>query len=116
MTPAQQAAAVYRREECARTFQEDLEAHMLNGYVFNTPTFFMMGRPVARLADPKLIVNPWHKFEREACDCWLVYLYAGDLREWLRYVPYRLPWVGFERGNVLRFHRFARIRSLVKSG
>lgn len=102
MTPVEQAAAVYEREECARTFREDLEAHLLNGYVFSTPTMFMMGRPVRHDAPPEDLVNPWVVFPREECDAWMVYLAAGNLAEFWTVEPFPLVYVIFERQNVLR--------------
>lgn len=103
-SPAQLAAEVYRREPCARTFGEDVEAHLINGYVFSTPTYFAMGRAVDSSASNQLVVNPWHVFPVEQCDAWLVYLVAGDMREaWGRF-PYFLPKIGFERKNVLRYY------------
>jgi len=45
-SPVERAAQVYQREECASSFQSDLEAHLLNGYVFSTPQAFAMGRPL----------------------------------------------------------------------
>ncbi len=108
MTPVERAAAVYQREPCARTFREDLEAHLLNGYVFSTPETFVMGRLVQHDADPDLIVNPWHRFETG--DCWLVYLAAGDIiREARRWMPWPVPWLAWERGNRLRFWRTDRV-------
>ena len=116
MTPVEGAAAVYEREGCARTFREDLEAHLLHGYVFSTPSCFLMGRPVVKGADPVLIVNPWHVFERERCDCWMVYLCAGDMREAFVFAPYALPWVCWQRKNKLRYHCFERARGLAVAG
>lgn len=101
MTPFEQAVAVYEREGCAESFREDLEAHLLNGYVFSTPDTFLMGRLVQHDADPALILNPWHRFETG--DCWMVYLAAGNIvREVERWMPYRLPYVAWERENKLR--------------
>ncbi len=108
LSPVERAAAVYDREPCARTFREDLEAHLLNGYVFSTPETFLMGRVVQRDADPALIVDPWHRFE--AGDCWMVYLSAGCiLRDVPRLMPFPLPWLAWERGNKLRFWRTERV-------
>lgn len=110
MTPVERAAAVYQREPCARTFREDLEAHLLNGYVLSTPATFVMGRLVQRDAPPELIVDPWHRFETG--DCWLVYLAAGDiLREARRWMPWPVPWLAWERSNRLRFWRTERVLS-----
>jgi hypothetical protein len=102
VTPAEQAAAVYDREPCARTFREDLEAHLLNGYVFSTPSAFAMGRPVRSSADPAQIVNPWHSFNREECDAWQVYLAAGDISSVIHLEPFPLTFYFWERNNVLR--------------
>lgn len=103
MTPVEQAAAVYQREACARSFDDDLAAHLKGGYVFSTPDAFVMIRPVRSFADERLIVDPWVKFEREDCNAWLVYLAAGDLASLLPLLPYPLPLIGWERKNRLRW-------------
>ncbi len=108
MTPVELAAAVYQLEECARSFQEDLEAHLLNGYVFATPDFFVMGRVVRSSASPREIVNPWVKFEQ--ADAWLIYLMAGDVEKALQMLPYDLPRIGWERSNALRFWPLGKFR------
>lgn len=104
MTPVEQAAHVYETEPCARTFREDLEAHLLNGYVFSTPELFVMGRPVDSSASYKLVTDPWHIFPAETCDAWLCYLAAGDLHKMPAVIPYQLSKIGFERKNVLRYY------------
>ena len=105
MTPVWMAAAVYEAEPCARSFREDLEAHLQNGYVFSTPTAFVMGRPVDSGADPAQIVDPWHGFNPAECDAWLVYLAAGNIADVLRQEPFQLTFFMWERKNVLRrFH------------
>jgi hypothetical protein len=114
MTPVEHAAAVYGSEACARTFREDLEAHLFNGYVFNTPDLFVMGRAVNSTADAAAIVDPWHAFESERCDAWLVYLAAGDLGKLIELFPYPLPKIGFERMNKLRFYRFCEFTPRLK--
>ena len=104
MTPVELAASVYAHEPCARTFREDLEAHLLNGHVFSAPDFFVMGRVVDSQADGKFIVDPWVRFDEG--DAWLVYLAAGDLRAMWRLLPFPKEFIGWERSNVLRFWRF----------
>lgn len=112
MTPVERAAAVYAREPCARTFREDLEAHLLHGYVWSSPTAFVMARPVNRLAPRELIVNPWHVFAEEEVDCWLVYLAAGCRTEIWGACPKWLPFVMWERNNVLRTYYAQRVKRL----
>lgn len=117
MTAAEKAAAVYRTEPCARTFREDLDAHLQHGYVFSTPHVFIMGRAVNSRADAALIVDPWHGFPRPEQDAWLVYLCAthdgGHIADALKFLPHELPLIGFERGNELRFLPFKLVCSTV---
>lgn len=104
MMPVEKAAEVYSREKCARTFREDLEAHLLNGFVFSRPDFFIMGRPVIKSADPALIIDPTHHFPSSECDCWHIYLFAGNMVRAWAIMPWALPWFSFERKNELRFY------------
>lgn len=110
MTPIEQAAAVYDREPCARTFAEDVEAHFCNGLVISTPSVFILARAVSRGATREQIVDPWVRFPDHLTDAWHVYLAAGDLFQIVRHCPEPKEWVAFERGNVLRFWRFQSIR------
>ena len=104
MTPVEQAASVYQSEPCVRSFKEDLEAHLIHGYVFSTPAAFVMGRPVQHDAPVELIINPWHVFPTEQCDCWLVYLAAGDISEIRKFQPYPQKYIAWERKNSLKVH------------
>jgi hypothetical protein len=104
MTPVELAARVYEREECTTTFRNDLEAHLLNGYVFSTPEGFVMARPVSILANEALILDPWHKFETP--DAWLIWLGAGNLSPFLDMFPFPLPFLGWQKRNRLRFYGF----------
>ncbi len=107
MTPIQHAIELYRREPSARPFQDDLEAHLLHGYVINTPTVFLMFRGVPADAPPKLICNPYVTWPQLQCDAWHIWLAAGDVREFSKYAPWPTKWLCFERKNVLRWRRFA---------
>jgi hypothetical protein len=115
MTPVELAAAVYEREECARTFREDLEAHLFNGYVYSTPTMFIMGRPVRHDAPREELVNPWFVFPRAEWDAWMVYLAAGNLAEFWRVEPFPLEFVIFERQNVIRCFYAKHVKRLCSS-
>ncbi len=111
MTPFEQAAQVYEREPCARTFATDLFLHLRNGYVLSTPTFFVMARPVNSEAAASLVVDPAHVFTLAECDAWLIYLMAGDMAEAWGHFPFPLPKIGFERGNRLRYYGFQFLQS-----
>jgi len=109
MTPVEIAAAVYTRESCVRTFAEDLEAHLLNGHVHSTPDYFFMARKVRKDANPADIVNPWVRHQNP--DCWMVYLYAGNIRSAFASADVRLPWVAFEKRNRLKFYTWEEIHA-----
>lgn len=112
MTPYEQAQRVYFEEPCARTFHQDVEAHMRSGFVFSTPSFFIMGRAVVSTADAAQIVDPSFAFPREQCDCWHLYLMAGDTAAAWSIMPWPLPLFSFERRNDLRFYPVERIKRL----
>lgn len=107
MTPVEMAAAVYEREWCAATFREDLEAHLIGGYVHSTPEAFVMARPVCSTAEEAVVLDPWHVFPREECDAWLIWLAAGKVSTLMGLFPYPLPLLGWQKRNRLRFYPFA---------
>ena len=107
-TPLERAKGLYLRFPGERTFQQDLEAHLRNGYVISTPEFLLMGRAVARSGRPEEIRNPNFAFASERCDTWFVFLFSGTSRNFLQYVPYPLEWLAWDRarGSKLRFYKF----------
>lgn len=105
MKPVREAAAVYQREPCVRTFREDLEAHLLHGLVYSTSTCFVMARYVSRSWPDSTIVNPW--LNDPTCsqlDTLHVYLAAGDLAELFDFPCQPVVWISFERRNILRYY------------
>lgn len=111
------ALEVYRLydEHSPRTFREDVEAHLLHGYVFSTPQLFLMGRPVCSWAEPQEINNVWIEFPKERADTWYIYALAcavptgavGLVKKTIAHMPYPLPYVAWERkrDRRLRFFR-----------
>lgn len=112
MTPWEQAIAVYQSELCFRSFDEDLRLHMRHGFVFSTPEFFIMGRPVVSLAHNDLITDSAHQFPVQDCDCWHVALFAGDIDKAWPVLPWELPLMSFQRRNDLRIVSLAALRRL----
>lgn len=103
---------VFTQEPCARSFELDVELHLMFGFVFATPDFFIMGRPVDSAGRHEDIVNPSFEFPKDKCDCWMVYLMAGDVTKVWNIMPYPLPKVCFERRNELRFYSLDSIRRI----
>lgn len=103
MIPAVEAARVYEREPCSHDFEHDLYWHLIGGYVFSTPEYFIMGRAVDREAPEHLLLDVKNCFG--APNAWLVWLGAGDMSKLPEVMPYWLPWIGFQRRNRLRWYR-----------
>lgn len=118
MTPIERAAEYYERHMPV-TLKDDIETHLLHGYVLSTPEAFAMGRAVRSTADPEDILNPVADthVEFEEADCWHVHFFAGDLMSLWRFLPYPLPWASFARGahgRGLRFYRLEDIQARMK--
>jgi hypothetical protein len=115
LTPIERARLVYLTEPCARPFEEDLQIHLEVGFVFSTPQLFIMGRPVDRGAHDRYIVDPIYQFDKMKQDCWHIYLAVGPLRDFFRYMPYWLPYMSWERLNMLRRYDAKRLMKLCKT-
>ncbi len=112
MIPYEEAKAVYSREPCKRTFDEDVLLHLQFGFIFSTPEFFIMGRPVDSTAPAADVVNPGVSFPPESCDCWHIYLMAGNCGKAWSIMPWHLPLVSWERRNELRFYSAKEVERL----
>lgn len=103
MTPFEQAEALYAGRP-DMDFAQDLKDHMRYGYVLANPNCIAMIRPVVKDWIPSVIRLPWVSAYPETADCWFVWLLCGSLKEAVKHLPYRLPWVGFaQRGGPARF-------------
>lgn len=100
MTAYDQARAVYDREPCARSFEEDLWFHLQHGYVYSSPTCFGMAREVNHDWPASRLLAPWET--QPGGDCWMVWLLAGDAQEAVAKLPHSKPFLAFERTNVAR--------------
>ena len=78
-------------------FAAMLESHYQHGFVFSTPEFFIMGRPVDREEAYNLIREPSYTFPPNRCDAWWIYAMAGKVEKAWSILPYSLPYIGFER-------------------
>lgn len=115
MKAIQTAASIYKTEPCARSFREDLEAHLLHGFVYSESDAFVMGRYVNRAWDEEDIKNPWSNPPGEL-DCLMVYLAAGDVGKIFTYPHIQCKWIAFERKNVLKFYCYDTIRHRMLQG
>ncbi len=98
MSPYVQAATLHNAAGMAHSFAEAIEAHAMGGYVLITPSLFLLGRRVGTEWTDAELLDPW--LTCPSGSAWHVHLAAGDLREALRLLPYRLPWLSyFHNGN-----------------
>lgn len=92
------------------TFADVIAAHGCVGYVHATPELFLLARR-ARSYWPECLRNdPWHVAKDG--DCWHVWLMAGNLDAWERFLPYPLPFVSMHRRERLRVYPLERFRRL----
>lgn len=117
MSPIDKVRALYT-DKSPRTFEEDLTAHFHCGYVYSTPEYFLMGRPVCHHATQEQINNVWKTFHPLMWDTWYVYAFAlredqglhGLVKKLLTHVPFYLPLIAWERsGGPLHFHSTDRL-------
>lgn len=108
-SPYERAADLYEREYSPRTFEEDLDTHLKKGFLYNTPASFIMGRPVDRFAPGHYVLDPAYSFDPSDCNAWLIWLAAGDLREFFLRKPFHLAFVGWQRDNQLRWYEMDRV-------
>jgi len=101
-----------------RTFEEDLSAHLHHGYVYSTPEYFLMGRPVCSEAPQEAINDVWCAFTPSSWDTWYVYAFAlreerglcGLVKKLLTHMPFYLPLIAWERsGDALSFFSTAKL-------
>lgn len=105
MSPLEMAMEVYRNEPCARTFQDDLEAHFIHGMVYSNEQTFIMARYVCRWWDQSIICDPWQNPPGER-DCLHIYLAAGNMANCFAFPHQICSFVSFERNNVLRHYPY----------
>lgn len=104
MSPYERAARWHLGNCPGVPFREILEAHLFCGHVVSGPERFVLGRQVRRDWPPDRLLDPWDT--DAAGDAWHVWLWAGEVRDWRSVVPWPLPWVGFHRGERMRWHCF----------
>lgn len=101
------------RDQSLRFYEE---LHMSMGFLFSTPDFFVMGRPVRKYAPIEHILDVQCRFERATCDTWFIFQMAGDMTKAWSIMPWELPWMCWVRDNdptgELRFYETRRLMRL----
>lgn len=117
LTPFAQAALDWERRPRDKTLAWYEEVHKrMGGFVFATPAFYVIGRPVQRCAARELVLDPTHVFDFADCDAWFIFHMHGEVRQAWNILPWSLPWMGFTRHNdpteEIFWYETARLRRL----
>lgn len=97
MTPYEQVKRLYDENPVEGTFHDYLHTHMMRGFVYVTPSYFVMGRGVDKDAPQEEVTDCTVEFTRERQNCWFVHAMAGDIRQAIEVMPYQLGHIGFVR-------------------
>src|SRR6188768_2238508 len=100
MTPLARIAEFYAKHPQEESFEYYLNWHLENGFVFCTPEFFVMGRPIKTYPDEAHTIHGIDNFaiwDREEHNCWYVHAMSGDISKAWSVLPYPLGFVAFDR-------------------
>lgn len=116
MTPAEKAAQQYQIMECDRTFLQDLESHMLHGYVLSNNRCFILCRYVSRNWNLDDMADPDHNPPGNL-DCIYMYLAVGDIKEFFTFPHQPVKWVAFSRrGKAPRIYSYDTLKQKIYHG
>lgn len=97
MSPYREIYQKYQQERPEVDFPALIGHHLQFGFVYSTPDFFVMGRPVPKNAASQLILDPNHFWGREHCDCWYLHAFAGRMDKVWKVMPYPLKFCAWTR-------------------
>lgn len=116
MSPYDQTRIDWENKPRERPLRWYEATHKAQGFVFATPTFYLMGRPVRKYAPLEQILDVTHVFDFETCDTWYIFLLTGEVRQAWNILPWELPWMCWQRDNdpaeELRFYETRRLMRL----
>ena len=115
MSPYERIAAEYAARPRQQTFSWYVVWHCLHGFVFSTPDFFVMGRPINKGYCERNGV-PLYAATGDEADTWYLHSFAGDMAKSWSILPYPLPYIAWERMRDGRLEltvvKFERIRAM----
>lgn len=93
MTPYEQIKVKYEAAPHDRPWGWWLEWHAVHGFIFSTPDYFVMGRPIQTSFD----FHDLALAAREQANAWYIFAFSGDLSQVWSILPFPLGWIAFER-------------------
>ena len=99
-------------DECGLDLYRDIAAYAAHGYVFITPSSFLLGKSVDTTSD----IKPQDQWDVEKPNAWYVHMAVGEfstgVKEFISRIPYPLPFVGWSRATKnqpVRWYDFKKI-------
>lgn len=104
MSPYEKMMGWFEASDEDKPFAWYLDWYSRNGFVYATPSFFIMGKAIKKDATA------------HQADCWFIAGMAGDMSHAWGIMPWPLPWIAFERSNGgekrLAFYRASDLKRL----
>lgn len=100
MTPIDRIREFYQLHPQEQPFEWYLNWHLADGFVFSTPEFFIMGRPIKMYPDEEATIHGIDNFaiwDRSEHNCWYVHAMSGNIAKCWDILPYPLGFIAFER-------------------
>ena len=93
MNILEQAKDIY--DKCGYSdMTSDLCAYITHGYFFVTPNSLLAMKPVDRFSE----IKPSQQWYINEPNAWYVHAIIGEVKKWIDFLPYDLPFIGWERG------------------
>lgn len=108
MNILEQAKDIY--DKCGYSdMTKDLSAYMANGCVYISPNSLLVFKAVKKNCE----VRPCNQWNVKDPDAWYVQAVIGKVKDLIKYIPYDLPYIGWERGvkqNSLKWFKFSSLK------
>lgn len=110
------AARDYFDEDCPFDFEDSLRLHFLyGGHVHATPEVMVMAYPCQKAlihvhSRGPHVANP-HK---QLHDCWFIYFVSGKVGDAVKFFPYKLPWIAWQRLDGIKVLRFDTVVAMLE--
>ena len=105
--PFLKAKKAYLKQTSEIEFYKDLSAHSSLGQIYYSDEYFLIGKKIKKGSKIADVMNPFFEFPNP--DCWMVYLYAGNIRIPFELADEKFPWVCFERRGKLKYYKYETI-------
>ena len=99
-------------DECGVDMFKDISAYLAYGYIHKTPQSFILAKTV----DLNSKTKPSEQWGASDPNAWFVHMAVaeGCIREWIKIMPFRLPYVGWARENKKRATRFYELSKILR--